>query len=139
MDCSIFTDKNKKPGLEDLKTALGRSYHLWQEIHHFVVQKYPSAVCEWNYPGSKYGWSYRIKDKKRAIIYLLPRDKRFMVAFVFGQKAFEKIMTSKISSEIKLNLQAAKIYAEGRGIRIEVKNQKILRDIQLLTEIKLES
>lgn len=85
----------------------------------------------------KYGWSYRIKDKRRAIIYFLPRDKFFKVAFVFGQKATDIIMASDIDDDIKAELLQARKYAEGRGIRIEIKNELIISDIKKLIEIKL--
>lgn len=137
MDTSIFTDKTKTPNEKDLVAALGKTYQQWQHIVNEVYPKYPNAVSEWKYPGQKYGWSFKIKDKKRAIIYLLPRDKYFMVAFNFGQKAFEKIMESNISNEIKNSLESARVYVEGRGIRIEVKNQKPLKDVSQLIDIKL--
>lgn len=137
MDTSIFTDKTKTPNEKDLVAALGKTYQLWQDIVNEVYLKYPNVVSEWKFPGQKHGWSFKMKDKKRSIIYLLPRDKRFMVAFNFGQKAFEKIMESNISNEIKDSLEAARAYVEGRGIRIEVKNQKPLKDISELIDIKL--
>ncbi len=137
MDISIFTDKSNEPEAKDLKAALGKTYDLWQQIIDLVYLKYPNAVSDWNFPGQKYGWSLKVKDKKRAIIYLLPRDKYFMVAFNFGKKAYEKIKESKISEEIKRSLDSARVYAEGRGIRIEVKNQKPLKDIGQLVDFKL--
>jgi hypothetical protein len=139
MDQSIFIDKTKIPTEKELSKALGNTYVLWQDISGFVHLKFPAATSEWNFSGEKYGWSFRIKDKKRVLIYLLPRDQFFKVALVFGQKAFETIMKSKISSTIKSELEAAKVNAEGRGIRITVKNQKIVKDIQQLIEIKLDS
>ena len=137
MDKSIFPDNTKIPTEKELSKALGNTYVLWQAISSFIYLKFPAAMNEWNYPGEKYGWSFRIKDKKRVIIYLLPRDQFFKVALVFGQKAFETIMKSKISSTIKSELEVAKVYAEGRGIRINVKDQKIVKDILRLIEIKL--
>ncbi len=137
MDISIFIDKTNKPDQKDLIKALGKTYKLWEDIIKLVNLKYPNAISEWNFPGQKYGWSFKIKDKKRAIIYLLPRDKQFMAAFNFGQKDFEKIMDSNISEVIKHSLESAKVYAEGRGIRIEVKNQNPLKDISQLIDIKL--
>lgn len=137
MDTSIFHEKEKQPEEKDLIKALGNSYDLWHAIVNLAYEKYPKAVSEWNYPGQKFGWSFRVKDKKRAIIYLLPRDQKFMVAFNFGQKAYEKIMESNISEEIKQSLESAKVYAEGRGIRMEVKNLKVLEDISQLIEFKL--
>jgi hypothetical protein len=139
MDISIFLDKEKIPKDDDLKTSLNFNYDLWNTIRDFVFEKYPNAVEEWNYPGKKYGWSFRIKDKKRAIIYLLPREYYFKVAFVFGQNAFEKILQSDVSLKIINVLEKAKIYAEGRGIRIEVKNESNLSDIKKLIEIKISN
>src|SRR5512133_3168606 len=139
MDCSIFTDKSKIPTEKDIEGALGESYPLWLRISDHVLSLYPVASPEWSYPGPKYGWSFRIKDKKRVIIYLLPRDKYFKVAFVFGQKAFDEIMLCNISSEIKTALSEAKVYAEGRGIRIDVTGPEILSEIRMLIEIKLRN
>ncbi|MDP2887597.1 MAG: DUF3788 family protein, partial [Bacteroidota bacterium] len=58
-------------------------------------------------------------------------------AFVFGQKATDFILESDISPEIKNDLRKATKYAEGRGIRIEIKDNQILADIEKLIAIKL--
>jgi len=136
-DTSVFTDKNLKPMETDLSDKLGAKYELWNRIYNMVFSKYPGGLAEWNYPGKNYGWGFRIKDKKRAIIYLLPRDQYFKVAFVFGDKAVKEIMESKVSDEIKLSISKATKYAEGRGIRIDVKDDSILFDIERLIDIKL--
>jgi Protein of unknown function (DUF3788) len=138
MDCSIFSDKMKVPSADDLRMSLGRTFELWQRIRDFAVANYPGALEEWNYPGDKYGWSFRIKDKKRAILYMLPRDGFFKVAMVFGQKATDEILASRISPKIIEELRAAKVYAEGRGIRIDVENEKVVCDIFNLITIKLK-
>ena len=137
MDKSIFTDKTKPPSEKDLAAALGRTLVLWNEIVAFVQVQYPAAIKEWNFPGEKYGWSFRVKDKKRAIIYLLPRDNFFKAAFVFGQKAIDAINYSTVTAAIKQELAVAKIYAEGRGIRLDVKTKRSTKDIKRLVEIKL--
>ena len=137
MDPSIFMDKASTPSGEDLKQALGDKYELWMEIRARVFQKYPDGKEEWNFPGKKYGWSFRIKDKRRAIIYLLPRKEEFMAAFVFGGKAFEAIKESEISPGIISDLESAKVYAEGRGVRIPVPDRSALKDIFSLIDIKL--
>lgn len=138
MDISCFIDKNIVPNEAELKNALRNTFALWNEIRSFVIEKYPNAKEEWNYPGVKYGWSYKIKDSKRAIIYLLPRNNYFKVAFVFGMKATEEILNNSIDEAIKNELKLAKVYAEGRGIRIDIKNKAVLKDIYELIEIKLK-
>lgn len=94
---------------------------------------------EWNYPGKKYGWSFRMKSKKRNIIYFLPRDGYFKVAFVFGQKATDKVLESNVNDIIKAELDNAKVYAEGRGIRIDVHDYQVLNDIKKLIQIKVDN
>jgi hypothetical protein len=132
---SIFSDKNKPPIDKDLKKSLGDTYQLWQGIKDYVFSKYPKGVEEWSC--SKYGWSFRIKDKKRAILYFLPRNQFFKLAFVFGQKATDQIMKSQIADAVKTELASARVYAEGRGIRIDILDKNSIDDIQELIDIKL--
>lgn len=136
-DTSIFKDKAMMPTERDLRDSLGNTFDLWIRIRDFVMEQYPGGEGEWNFPGKKYGWSFRIKDKKRAIIYLLPGKLYFKTAFVFGDKAMQAILESDIAESIKTDLQQARKYAEGRGIRIDVKNEEPLGDIKKLVEIKL--
>ena len=136
-DISIFQNKTITPTDNDLVEKLDSTYKLWIQLQNFVLSKYPDGLSEWNYPGKKYGWSFRIKDKRRAIIYFLPRDKYFKVAFVFGQKATDSVMVSDILPEITTDLMQARKYAEGRGIRIDIKNELRIPDIQKLIEIKM--
>lgn len=127
------------PTDKDLAEKLDSKYELWQRIHDLVLTKYPNGLAEWNYPGKKHGWSFRIKDKKRAIIYFLPRNRYFKVVFVFGDKAVNKIMESEISNYIKTEINQATKYAEGRGVSIDVKNDSVLFDIEQLIDIKLNN
>ena len=134
---SIFTDKTTTPTPTDLENALGATFPLWKTFEDFTVEQCPTATREWHYSGDKYGWSYRIKDKKRVLLYLLPRDQFFKAAFVFGEKATAQIMESDISETIKKELMLAKPYAEGRGIRIAIKDASLVTDVEKLITIKI--
>lgn len=136
-DISIFTNKSIPPTASDLAEKLGTTYPLWRRIEELVLVKYPQGLKEWNYPGKKYGWSFRIKDKRRAILYLLPRHDFFKVGFVFGDKAVAAIQQSSVADRIKSEIEQAKKYAEGRGIRIDILNESPLADIEQLIDIKL--
>jgi hypothetical protein len=137
MDTSIFKDKEVVPRTSELAIALNETYDLWNSIRDYVHKAAPDSVEEWKYSGKKFGWSFRANDKKRVIVYLLPRKGYFKVAFVFGQKATDAIMDSTISDTIKHELLSAKAYAEGRGIRIDIRGPEVLEDIRNLIEIKL--
>lgn len=138
MDKSIFTDGQHIPNKDDLSQALGKTFSAWTEALSYLEYTYPDRTEEWNF-SPKFGWSCRIKDKKRAILYLLPRSKFFKVAFVFGNKAIDLIMKSAVATDIKDELQAAKVYAEGRGIRIDINGNSLPQDIKSLIDIKLKT
>lgn len=135
---SIFTNKLVAPTEADVKTALGANFELWQSVAAYAHEQCPKAIDLWKFPGEKHGWSFRVNDKKRVLVYLLPRDGFFKVAMVFGQKAFEAVMNGDVSADIKQELAAAQAYVEGRGIRIDVQNEKIIKDIRALIDIKLK-
>lgn len=137
MSISIFTNKSIKPETDDLKSALGKTLPLWEDIKQYVNSKNSFYINEWNYPGPKYGWSFRIKDSERAIVYLLPRKDYFKVALVFGKKAKESALKSDVSSAVKTELRNAVVYAEGTGIRLDVKTKTIVKDIKKLIDIKI--
>lgn len=134
---SIFVDKNVIPTSEELQKGIGATYQYWELLSDYTKQIACKADEEWNFSGEKFGWSFRVKDKKRVLIYLLPRDCFFKIAFVFGQKAMDKIMESSVSEVIKNELIAAKVYSEGRGIRIEVRDESFIEDLKKLIEIKI--
>lgn len=137
MALSLFDDKSKQPTKQILAKALGKQYQLWTDIAEYVVKKYPKAIEEWKYPGVKYGWSFRLKDKKRNIIYMGPRDGFIMVAFVFGDKGFDAVQESSLSQSIKDELRNTTKYVEGRGIRLQVRTKADLANIKTLIDIKL--
>jgi hypothetical protein len=73
-NASIFLDKKIKPSDKDLAEKLDVTYDLCKRLHDLVLSKYPKGLADWNFPGKQYGWSFRIKDNRRALIYFLPRD-----------------------------------------------------------------
>ncbi len=67
-DTSIFQDKLVTPADQDLVGNLGSTFHLWNLLRKFVLEKYPGGKEEWNYPGKKYGWSFRIELRNEEIV-----------------------------------------------------------------------
>jgi hypothetical protein len=136
---SIFMDRGQMPAETDLASALGDTFDLWRELVGFTRALRPDVREEWNFAGAKYGWSFRIRDGKRVLLYLLPRDKFFRAAFVFGQKAFDAILATDISGDIQAEIKNAKAYAEGRGIRIAVQDHAVLEDLKKLIAVKISN
>lgn len=137
MALSIFEKKTKMPGDEDLSRVLGDLLLIWKDIKEFVLQNSADVYEEWNYSGKSFGWSFRLRNPKKVIIYMTPCENMFKVSFVFGPAATEEAIRSNISDEIKYLIESAKVYTEGRGIRIDVTDRSKLEDIHRLILIKL--
>jgi hypothetical protein len=138
MAMSIFDDKSKQPTEQMLTMVIGKQYQLWTDITEYTIEKYPKAFKEWKYYKAKgYGWSFRLEDKKRNIIYMSPRDGYFIAAFVFSNKGVQAVQDNKLSQSIKDELRNSKKYPEGRAIRLEVRNKADVSNIKTLVDIKL--
>lgn len=133
---SYFTDREEVPNPENLSAALGKQFVAWTQIreHVFNRSKFPVKE-EWNF--SKQGWSCRLKGKKSVIIYLMPFEGYFNASFVLGEKATAHALASDISDKIKKVILEARVYAEGRGFRIEVTTSGMVSDVNKLVDIKL--
>ena len=120
-----------------LAKTLGKKYQLWKDIAEHVVEKYPKATEEWKYYSAKYGWSFRLKDKKRNIIYMTPSDGFIIVAFMFGEKGVAEAQESSLPQPIKDELRNAKKYVEGRVLRLQVRTPADVANVKKLVDIKI--
>ena len=135
---SIFKDKKTEPNEEMLQEVLKDNYIHWVELRTYLNHLFPEIKEEWNFGGRKFGWSFRMKDKKRVVMYLLPREGKFKVAFVFGKKAIDRILDEIVHPSFLLELANAPEHVEGRGIRWEVNNDAELAMMKKLLHIKLD-
>jgi len=137
MALSVFDDKAAKPDEKALAAVLGKTYSLWGKVREHLVGTFHPTDEEWGFPGKKYGWSLRIKHKKRTILYLAPLEGRFRVAFVFGDRAVAAVEESSVPEGIKEELRNARRYAEGRGLALEIRAAKDLGIIETLAAVKM--
>ena len=135
----VFDDKNKKPGDKDLERVLGRNFRLWNQIDEYVKAKFGDTIADWKYYGKNYGWQIKTLLKKRNLFFRIPYQSYFKIVFVFGDKAVNEIKDSNVSRELITAVTEARKYAEGRGLPIDVTNNKYLGDIKKLIEIKIRS
>lgn len=137
MALSILDDQSKKPTDEDLAAALGRTKQLWDRLVNDVAQVYPPVIQEWGFAGEKYGWSLRLKRKKRTILYLIPQQRYFLCAFVFGGRATDAAREANLPVETIKAINDAPVYGEGRGFRLKVSKRKDVETMATLAAIKM--
>ncbi len=140
MPVNYFADKAHEPQDKELEIALGSTYSLFEEIFKYLMDTHKDISPEWKQYSKKMGWQLKLLKGKRNIMFVVPFDGYFIVAFIFGDKAVGKVMESDLPKEIKTELQDAKKYMEGRIINITItQDTKNVNDIIKLIEIKLNN
>jgi len=139
MAASVFEDKATMPDDKMLAKALGKSNRLWQEIKKHLKAEYGELIEEWKFYGQKSGWILKTLLKKRNLFFFIPLKGSFHVSFVFGEKAVAAVEKSGLPKELITELKNARKYAEGRGLRIDVKNSTDVEHIKKLVEIKVNN
>lgn len=140
MPVNYFVDKTTEPQDKELETALGSTYFLFEKIFKYLTDTHKDIRPEWKQYGKKMGWQLKLLKAKRNIMFVVPFDGYFIVAFIFGDKAVGQVLESDLPEEIKTELQNAKKYMEGRIINITItQDTKNVDDIIRLIEIKLNN
>jgi len=134
---NAFIGKSERPTDTELATALGASAPLWNSLIHDVAADFGAIIEEWKgvYP-SKYGWTLRLRQKGRNIVYLSPCTGCFRVAFVLGDKAVQAARKAKLPEAVAQALATAPHYPEGTGLRLMVNRSSDLPAIRKLAQIK---
>ena len=133
---NAFIGKATLPAEQELSAALGSTAELWKQLVNWLAEQ-GVADQEWKSSSPKYGWSLRLKLKKRTIVYLGPCNGCFRVAFVLGDRAVAAARKSDLSKSALKLLDEAPRYAEGTGVRLMVKASEDLADVRRLAIIKL--
>lgn len=137
MAISIFDDKAHQPDESDLQQVLGKTYKLWCVLRDHVLEKYAPITPEWGYAGKSTGWGLRLKGEKRAVLYLTPCQGYFLASFALGEKAVAAAHSANLPVPVLKTIDSAPKYAEGRGVRLEVRSVKDADSIKKLAAIKM--
>ena len=137
MALSAFDDKSKVPTPRTLKTVLGKAGAHWEDLMTFLACEYEPLTEKWTFAGAAWGWSLQLKQKKRTVLYMTPGKGYFYVGFVLGEKAVKAAHESALPGPVLAEIDGARKYAEGRGVRIEVKSKKAREIVKKLAAIKM--
>lgn len=137
MAFSFFDDKQHQPEDSDLSEALAETQRFWDDLKSTMAENFQPLSADWGFAGKKWGWSLRLKQKARTILYLTPRSGHFVVGFALGQKAVDAAHATDLPQPVLDVIEAAPKYAEGRGVRLEVRTEDDLRSVVRLADVKM--
>ncbi len=137
MALSAFDDKSKAPAPEELDAALGDAAGPWARLAARVAEAHAPITEQWNFSGAKFGWSLRLKQKERIVLYLTPQRGCFLAGVVLGEKAVTAAREAGLPEPVLALIAAAPRYAEGRGIRLTVTSPADVAAIEQLVALKM--
>ncbi len=137
MTLSAFCDKSRLPQDDELAATLGSTFVFWNELKRLVASRFAPLSIEWGFASKKTGWGLRLKHEKRTIFYMTPCEGYFMASFALGEKAVNAAHESDLPASVLGVIDSAKKYAEGRGVRLEVRSAEDVRNVEKLAAIKM--
>jgi len=137
MALSAFDDKLHPPEADDLVAVLGKAAARWDALLTHLHEQYPPAEEQWGFSGTKWGWGLRVKQKRRAILYMTPQEGFFYIGFALGEKAVSAAAEIRLPKRVVTAIEEAPRYAEGRGLRLDVRRDSDLGWVRKLAAIKM--
>jgi len=137
MAYSALDDKAREPTDADVAEVLGDASPLWIDLKSLMASQFDPLAEDWTFSGKKWGWSLRLKHKKRAILYMTPSTGFFYVGFALGEKAVAAAHKSALPQSLLGIIDESHQYAEGRAVRLEVRSSEDLDRIASIAAIKM--
>jgi len=137
MALSAFDDESSPPQDDDLAATLGSTFVFWSELKRLIALRFAPLSIEWGFASRKTGWGLRLKQEKRTVLYMTPCKGYFLASFVLGEKAVKAVHESDLPVSVLEVVDNAKKYAEGRGVRLEVRTAEDVRNLEKLAVIKM--
>ena len=130
-----FRDASMAPSDRERAATLGDAAPLWDQFTKEVRVSCGRLSDEWSF-STAFGWTLRLKQPARVLVYLTPCSSYFLASFALGERACTAIRDAGVSPAILGIIDAAPRYAEGRGVRIPVRTKADLAAVLTIAALK---
>lgn len=137
MAYSALDDKALEPTAAAVAEALVGAADLWTDLKAKLASQYDPLAEDWVFSGKKWGWSLRLKHKNRAVLYMTPSTGYFYAGLALGEKAVAAANASDLPQSLLEIINGSQKYAEGRGVRLDVRSASDLANVIQLAAIKM--
>lgn len=116
------------PGDEYLAKQLGKTHPFFLKL----TATAESFAQEWKYYGAKYGWTYKVSDRKKALFWLTPVENGFRIGLSLREEERESLLQSDLPDNLATAVREAMKSPEGFGVRLEVRNSKSFQQAEII-------
>lgn len=135
MAIGCFTDKTSRPSPDEIKTALGSKYPLWESLLRFIDDSYQMAG-ELSFGGSKYGWNLWFRKSGKSLVTLYPQVEGFVAQVVLGKEQVEKALGLSLGEKVGRMVRETPQLHDGKWLFIPVTTERDVEDIEQLLMVK---
>lgn len=139
MALSVFSDRSRPPAEKELSVTLDNAFVFWNGLQKLVSLRFAPLAIEWGFSSPKTGWGLRLKQEKRTILYMIPCKGYFLVSFALGEKAVKAAHDADLPASVLSVVDNAKKYAEGSGVRLEVRSAEDVCNVEKLAVVKIKN
>lgn len=133
---NAFINHPRAPTSTELSAALQSAQPVWDEFLSGLMHDGVATTREWKCHSPKWGWSLRVLQRQRTIVWLSPGRGGFNVTFILGNKAVAAARAARLPQVVRQALATALRYPEGTGLRLVVKSPRSLPALRRLAAIK---
>jgi hypothetical protein len=124
-----FLDETKKPDEESIRAVLGNTYTYYDK----VVGLASSYLQAWIF-SKRSGWTLKISDRKKALLYLIPLDNSFKISLTIREKEREAFLHDDELRIIHEKISASKKYPEGYAMQFDIGSRSEFEPVDLLIQ-----
>lgn len=136
---NAFAGFTEAPTVKQLREALGASKPLWDRLVQELAADLGLQSFEWNTSAPKRGWSFRVKQGDRIIVYLVPHKGGFHANVVLGHRALNTALDGGLPASAVQLLKNASKCAVGTGVRLPVESPADIVIAKKLAAAKLKT
>jgi len=134
---SCFTDSKHQPTPEEIRSALGSCFPLWERLITFIEKSYRIEGTWSTWGPAKSGWNLRYRRKGKSLTALHPQQERILVQIVLGKVQAKHALQLELGEKISRMLQEAPQLRDGRWLFIPVTSESDAKDVEKLLLAKM--
>jgi predicted DNA-binding protein (MmcQ/YjbR family) len=120
------------PSEKDLRERLGPAHESWKAL----LASLPQLGREWKLYSRKAGFTLRLKDGERTLLYLQPQQGDFRAVVVLGERSAKAALGGRLPARLRKAIEAARPYVEGRSVSLTVRTPTDLGGVRRLLSFK---
>ncbi|UCD39707.1 MAG: DUF3788 domain-containing protein [Candidatus Bathyarchaeota archaeon] len=134
---SCFGKSKHQPTPDEIRSALGSCFPLWERLTTFIEKSYQIKGTWSKWGPAKSGWNLRYRRKGKSLTALHPQRERILAQIVLGKAQAEHALQLKLGDKISQILREAPQLRDGRWLYIPVTSESDAEDVEQLLLAKM--